>query len=177
MISKKISSHKYLNKNDVELKFIIYKFKDETTLQGPYWVALNGNAIGEDGRTHWQYEEDAIKFIERWAAKDQGCLVVQMDTTNIFNKIVNWAEDRNLIKGASRQAQMLKLTEEVGELAAGIAKVKEDVVKDSIGDCVVVLTIIAAQSGLHIEDCINAAYNEIKDGKGKMVDGVFVREE
>lgn len=82
-----------------------------------------------------------------------------------------------MIKGATRQAQMLKLTEEVGELAGGIAKGKEDVVKDSIGDAVVVLTILARQSNLTIEECIDAAYEEIKDRKGQMIDGVFVREE
>lgn len=97
-----------------------------------------------------------------------------MNTTT--EKIRQWAADRNLIEGATRQAQMLKMTEEVGELAAGIAKGNEPLVKDSIGDCVVVLTILAAQSGLKIEDCIEAAYEEIKDRKGKMVDGVFVRE-
>ncbi|MBL0319656.1 MAG: MazG-like family protein [Alphaproteobacteria bacterium] len=96
---------------------------------------------------------------------------------NTFELISQWAHDRNLIEGATRQAQMLKLTEEVGELAAGIAKAKEQVVKDSIGDCVVVLTILAKQSGLTIEECINAAYEEIKDRKGRMIDGIFVREE
>lgn len=93
-----------------------------------------------------------------------------------LNKIVNWAEDRNLVKGATRQAQMLKMTEEVGELASGIAKANEDKVKDSIGDCVVVLTILAAQSGVTIQECIDHAYLEIKDRTGKMVDGIFVRD-
>jgi len=94
----------------------------------------------------------------------------------MFKLIEKWANDRNLIKGATPQAQMLKLTEEVGELAGGIAKNKPDVIKDSIGDCVVVLTILAAQHGLAIEDCIAAAYDEIKDRKGSMVNGVFVKE-
>lgn len=93
-----------------------------------------------------------------------------------FALIRQWATDRDLIEGATRHAQMLKLTEEVGELAAGIAKSKEAEVKDAIGDCVVVLTILAAQSGLTIEDCIEAAYNEIKDRKGRMSNGVFVRD-
>ena len=96
---------------------------------------------------------------------------------NLVKAIVQWAEDRNLIEGATRQAQMLKMTEEVGELAAGIAKGKEPEVKDAIGDCFVVLTILAAQSGLTMAECIEAAYNTIKDRKGRMVDGVFVREE
>lgn len=95
----------------------------------------------------------------------------------MFEPIRQWASDRNLIEGATRQAQMLKLTEEVGELASAIARGNEPLVADSIGDAVVVLTILAAQSGLTIEDCVAAAYNEIKDRKGRMVDGVFVREE
>jgi NTP pyrophosphatase (non-canonical NTP hydrolase) len=99
------------------------------------------------------------------------------ETMPLFDQIRQWAKDRNLIEGATRQAQMLKLFEEGGELAGAIARGKEDVVKDSIGDMVVVLTIVAAQSGLTIEECIAAAYDEIKDRKGRMVDGVFVKEE
>ena len=91
--------------------------------------------------------------------------------------IQNWAWDRNLIDGSTPNAQMLKLMEEVGELAGGVCKDKADVIKDSIGDVFVVLTIIAAQMGWSIEECVQAAYNEIKERKGKMVDGVFVKEE
>jgi NTP pyrophosphatase (non-canonical NTP hydrolase) len=96
-------------------------------------------------------------------------LIALMDS-NPFRKIEQWAEDRNLIRGATPHAQMLKLTEEVGELAAGIARGQMPKIEDSIGDCVVVLTILAKQYGLNIEDCIAYAYDEIKDRKGKMVD-------
>lgn len=95
----------------------------------------------------------------------------------VFGFIIGWAQDRNLIKGATPTAQMLKLTEEVGELAAGIARKDLDKIEDSIGDCVVVLTILAAQNGLDIVECIEKAYQEIKDRKGKMVDGIFIKEE
>ena len=91
--------------------------------------------------------------------------------------IQNWAWDRNLIDGSTPNAQMLKLMEEVGELAGGVCKDKGDVIKDSIGDVFVVLTIIAAQMGWSIEECVQAAYAEIKDRKGRMVQGVFVKEE
>ena len=91
--------------------------------------------------------------------------------------IQNWAWDRNLIGGSTHNAQMVKLMEEVGELAGGVCKDKADVIKDSIGDVFVVLTIIAAQMGWSIEECVQAAYAEIKDRKGKMVQGVFVKEE
>ena len=91
--------------------------------------------------------------------------------------IQNWAWDRNLIDGSTPDAQLLKLMEEVGELAGGVCKDKADVIKDSIGDVFVVLTIITAQMGWSIEECVQAAYDEIKDRKGKMVDGIFVKEE
>lgn len=91
--------------------------------------------------------------------------------------IQDWAWDRNLIDGSTLNAQMLKLMEEVGELAGGVCKDKADVIKDSIGDVFVVLTIIAAKMGWSIEECVQAAYAEIKDRKGRMVHGVFVKEE
>lgn len=95
----------------------------------------------------------------------------------MFDKIIEWAVARNLIDGATSQAQMLKLTEEVGELAHAVARGKREALKDAIGDCCVVLTILAAQNDLHIETCIEHAYDQIKDRTGRMVDGVFVKDE
>lgn len=100
-----------------------------------------------------------------------------MTLDNLEFAIVHWAEDRNLIDGSTSQAQCVKLGEEFGELCGGIAKGKQDVVVDSIGDMVVVLIIIALQNGVTIEECVQSAYNEIKDRKGRMVDGIFIKEE
>lgn len=91
-------------------------------------------------------------------------------------RIRQWAHDRNLIEGSTMQAQCVKLMEEVGELAAAIARNQDDEFSDAIGDCFVVLTILAAQRGLEIEACIAGAWDVIKDRKGRMVDGVFIRE-
>ena len=91
--------------------------------------------------------------------------------------IQNWAGDRNLIEGSTPNAQLHKLMEEVWELAGGVCYNNTDVMKDSIGDVFVVLTIIATQLGWSIEECVQTAYEEIKDRKGKMVDGLFVKEE
>lgn len=95
---------------------------------------------------------------------------------NITEVIMKWAEERNLDK-ADPKAQMVKLLEEAGELASGINKDKQDLIIDSIGDIYVVLVILSMQLGLDINDCIKAAYEEIKDRKGKMVNGLFVKEE
>lgn len=95
----------------------------------------------------------------------------------LYESILQWADDRNILKGSTRKDQMTKLIEEIGELAGGIARGNEYKVKDSIGDALVVLTILAEQSGTSIKECLGLAWSEIKDRKGKMVDGIFIKEE
>lgn len=93
-----------------------------------------------------------------------------------YEPILQWAADRNILKGSTRKNQMTKLVEEIGELAGGIARGNEDTIKDSIGDSLVVLTILAEQSGTSIAECLSLAWNRIKDRKGEMIDGIFVKE-
>lgn len=98
------------------------------------------------------------------------------DVNELTTKIEQWAQDRNL-HTSDPNKQLLKLGEEFGELCQGQAKGKRDQVKDSIGDMYVVMTILSMQLGIDIRDCIDIAYDEIKDRKGKMVNGVFVKED
>jgi len=95
---------------------------------------------------------------------------------NLTDLIERWAIDKNLHEAAPEK-QMLKLMEEVGELAQGLAKNNQEQVIDSIGDVYVVLTILSMQMRIAIGDCVEQAYEEISDRKGKMVNGVFVKEE
>lgn len=90
--------------------------------------------------------------------------------------IREWAHARNLIKGSTPEKQFVKLVEEIGELAAALARGNKENMVDGIGDAVVVLTILASQIGVDIEDCIASAYFEIKDRKGRMQDGVFIKD-
>lgn len=98
-----------------------------------------------------------------------------MSLDRVYNDVISWANDRNLIEGSNSRAQFIKLAEEMGELAADLAKGRD--VKDSVGDMMVVLTILARQEGYTLQECYQQAYTEIQHRKGKMVDGVFVREE
>ncbi len=95
---------------------------------------------------------------------------------NITEKIRQWASDRNLILGATTASQFQKLGEEFGELGRAFIEANPVKVRDAIGDMYVVMTILAAQGNMAIEDCIVSAYHEIKDRKGKMIDGIFIKE-
>ena len=95
--------------------------------------------------------------------------------TELTARIEEWARERGL-DTASPDKQMLELGEEYGELCQGLAKNRPDQVKDSIGDMYVVLTILSLQLGLDIEDCVMHAYGEIKDRKGTLKNGVWIKE-
>jgi len=65
-------------------------------------------------------------------------------------KIEQWAEDRNIIKGAKPLDQAMKLFAEHGEMSDHVGNNELDKVFDDVGDVFVVLTIIAKQCNLSI---------------------------
>jgi len=93
-----------------------------------------------------------------------------------FQLIRDWADKRGLYDEGDTKTQYCKLIEEAGELGRAILKDNHAEFVDAIGDMVVVLTNMAMLGGTSIETCIDAAYNEIKDRKGGMKNGTFVKD-
>ena len=93
-----------------------------------------------------------------------------------FDLIREWADERGLYENGDTKTQALKLVEEVGETCRAILKEDSDEIVDGIGDCVVVLVNLAELHGVMIEYCIDAAYQEIKNRKGKMVNGTYKKD-
>lgn len=93
----------------------------------------------------------------------------------LIENIEAWSVARKLNTQAPAK-QLLKLVEEVGELSAAYNKEHLTDEVDSVGDILVVLVIYCQQRGLSIEDCLETAYEEISGRKGRLVDGVFVKE-
>ena len=95
----------------------------------------------------------------------------------MFENIRQWAESRGLYDKGNTIIQYVKLQEEAGELAKAILKEDRDEIVDALGDIFVVLVNLAHLTGNDLEDCIEAAWNEIKDRKGGMKNGTFVKNE
>ena len=93
----------------------------------------------------------------------------------VIQEIKQWAKDRNLHE-QDPKVQLSKLMEESGELARAILKDDLNEQIDAIGDITVVLIVLSMQLGLDYSKCVELAYNEIKDRKGKIVDGVYIKE-
>ena len=115
------------------------------------------------------------KEVNEYRQQEETKMTEQLDLTQLTARIQGWAVDRN-IHTADPVKQALKFFEEAGELSQGMVKGNEEQIKDSIGDIYVVMTILSMQLGLEIEDCVYHAYDEIKDRRGKLVDGVFIKE-
>ena len=150
-------------------------------------------------------------------------------------KIYQWGVDRKIIGNGKLDTQLLKLVEEMGELASSMAKNKPEEIKDAIGDMYVVLVMICGINGEDVpsklgskeslniniaslidevaslgilikgkyhylyteikeimenlvvltldynftyQECVEHAYNQIKDRKGYLNEnGVFIKEE
>lgn len=94
-----------------------------------------------------------------------------------FELIREWAKSRGIYEKGDCKTQIIKLQEEVGELAKAILKNDEKEFIDAIGDCVIVLTNLSSLGGHNIEHCIDSAYNVILKRSGTMINGTFVKNE
>lgn len=122
----------------------------------------------------------------------------------LFRLVEQWAHDRNIIDGCTSKDQFLKLDSEFGELALHIYErnalnpifdehfeekflIVNGQLRDDIGDCLVVATIIAAQEGFFIGDllgldttelaCVaNGAFLKAQACKGKLGDAILKRQ-
>jgi len=92
-----------------------------------------------------------------------------------INAVVHWAIDRKIIEQGNGEAQAEKTIEEARELHDAIAVQDKDEIKDGIGDTLVTLIVQAQMQGLTLLECLEHAYNEIKDREGSIVNGTFVK--
>lgn len=112
----------------------------------------------------------------------------QTDASNLLHNFAKWGRDRKIDTGGTVAGQMEKLDEEFNELWSAFWEFdhesrewnsdvcKDTEVKDAIGDMIVVLSQICLIKGWTVEECMQKAWDDIKDRKGEMVNGVFVKE-
>ena len=94
----------------------------------------------------------------------------------LINQVEQWAFAKGL-HNADPSKQFVKVVEEIGEVARALARGKKYALRDGIGDVIVTLIILAQQNGMTLEECLEFAYQEIKDRTGEMVNGTFVKSE
>ena len=161
------------------------------TLSSIDWIMSNVKESMYNDRRSYIYNKAFARFYDNHNVHDQyngqcrsGALspariqerYPDCDCVSQFDLIRDWADERGLYENGDTKTQALKLVEEVGETCRAILKEDYEEITDGIGDCIVVLTNLAELHGVSIEECIEKAYNEIKNRKGKMVNGTYKKD-
>ena len=156
-------------KEDSIVDEVIKQFRKRSELGiEKYGTTLADNNT-DDFLEHTKQElMDAVNYIQKLQSQRK---------ETIENKVIEWAKDRNLVKMDNAPKQIIKLQEEVGELASAYLKNNYVEIRDAIGDIQVVLIILSEQLNIDYKKCLEDAYNVIKDRKGKTENGTFIKDE
>jgi ABC-type antimicrobial peptide transport system permease subunit len=157
-----------IQKKDSIVEEVVKQFRKHSELG----ITKYGTTLAENETDnfliHLQEElMDAVNYIEKLKSQQK---------ENTKEKVLVWAEDKNLIHSTNIYKQYWKLQEECNELYQAMLDNNKAEQIDAIGDIRVVITILAAQLNLDIDACFDIAYNEIKDRKGVTTNGTFIRE-
>ena len=100
-----------------------------------------------------------------------------MTYANVEMKIIQWAEARKIIPNSNPETQLLKAVSEMGELADATIKNDKEAIVDSVGDVMVCLVNYCALQDINLVDCMEVAYDQIKNRRGTLLpNGVFRKE-
>lgn len=92
---------------------------------------------------------------------------------------VLWDVERwclNTLQGGTYNGQVAQMVEELGELTTARKQGDHDAMADELGDVGVVWISLCALLGYDPINVLEAAYDKIKDRKGEMRGGRFVKE-
>ena len=122
-----------------------------------------------------------------------------MSFEELKDKVLSWADDKDLLHSKNAPKQFMKFIEEVFEFKTEFyvwslyknfkhdKNIEQDFsveeaerwknLKLEMGDIFVTLIILCEQLGIDPVECLSMAYEKIKDRKGKTLHGTFVKEE
>jgi molybdate-binding protein len=111
-----------------------------------------------------------------------------MQYEELKEKIIQWGKDRNIFEYSTAIKQLLKTQEELDETMNALvqfADAKTDKQKteameqivDGIGDMGVTLMMLCHKVDVDFIECLESAYDVIKNRRGKIVDGLFCKEQ
>ena len=109
----------------------------------------------------------------------------------LIRNVEYWAQEKEIDDYENWEKQFMKFQEEAIELHKEMVlhdgRLKDERIdmyiydnkdmKLEMGDVLVTLIVLAKQQDIELSDCLNLAWNKIKNRRGKTIDGQFVKEE
>lgn len=118
-----------------------------------------------------------------------------MSFEELKDKVLKWADDKDLLHSENADKQFMKFIEEVFEFKTEfdyLERIGEDPsecysdyeqietqenIKLEMGDIFVTLIILCEQIGIDPEECLSMAYEKISKRTGKTINGQFIKSE
>lgn len=112
-----------------------------------------------------------------------------MNFKELQDKVLEWADDKDLLHSKNADKQFMKFIEEVFEFKTEMdfdmkffkpqfkIWLTDDDIKTEMGDIFVTLIILCKQIGIDPVECLSMAYEKIKDRSGRTINGTFVKDE
>jgi len=111
---------------------------------------------------------------DRWDFKN---IFDGMKLGTVSQNIDTWLDDRGITKNGTAMGQAIKTLEECTELLDAINHDNKDEIMDAIGDIYVTIRGVSKVLDIPFVECVDKAYNEIKDRRGTVTTGgTFVKE-
>ena len=133
-----------------------------------FWIRCPSNL--EKTWMESTFREDAATTTR----ESHGIKESEMSYADIEIKIIQWAEARKIIPNSNPESQLLKAVSEIGELADATIKKDKEAIVDSVGDVMVCLINYCALQDINLVDCMEVAYDQIKNRKWILLpNGVF----
>ena len=126
-------------------------------------------------------------------------MVYKMTFEELKEKVLEWADDKDLLHSENADKQFMKFIEEVFEFKTEFnvwglykkfkhdKKIEQDFsikehdvwmsMKDEMGDIFVTLIILCEQIGIDPVECLSMAYEKISKRTGKTINGQFIKSE
>ncbi len=120
---------------------------------------------------------------------DVGRFNEDQDFEILREKVLDWADEKDLLHEENADKQFMKFIEEVFEFKTEfdlkearwyLGQDFDDVfnsMKTEMGDIFVTLIILCKQLGITPAECLELAYKKISKRKGETINGIFVKEE
>lgn len=113
-----------------------------------------------------------LSDIKAWAIEEENTVMAIAREQDV----IKWANERGIFEQSNPESQHAKTCEEVRELSEALAVHDRAEIKDALGDITVTLILQAKMHGWTLGECLESAYQVIKNRKGRMEGGLFVKE-
>lgn len=128
---------------------------------------MKENGINFEPETNWE---------EKLIANNTVSVVEYPSLDESAQNVWKWFDEKGL---SDPVMQTVKMLEEAGEIAHEISRGHYETheMVDALGDTLVTIIGLCHHLNISPEEALATAYNEIKNRKGKVIDGSFVKEE